>query len=99
MSDDDNLLCLALSWTTLILTSFSHGTDKREASSSEPAYIRKLSQIPLIAYILVLAMCTLHATVSAFVKSVDTMDSWQIASHREGATCIPLPQTPQGDPM
>ena len=52
-------------------------------SEEEPAYIRKLSRVPLVAYILVLAMCTLHATVSAFVKTIDTMDSWQIASHRK----------------
>ena len=53
-----------------------------ESEEEQPAYIRRLSRVPLVAHILVLAMCTLYATVSSFVKIIDTMDSWQIASHR-----------------
>ena len=52
-------------------------------SEVEPAYIRKLSRVPLVSHIIVLAMCIIYAAISAFVKIIDTMDSWQIASHRK----------------
>ena len=52
-------------------------------TAEPPAYIAKLSRVPLVSHIIVLAMCVIYATISAFVKIVDTLDSWQIASHRK----------------
>ena len=52
-------------------------------SEEEPAYIRNLSRVPLASHIIVLTMCIIYAAISAFVKIIDTMDSWQIASHRK----------------
>ena len=53
-----------------------------KSEEEQPICIRKLSKVPLVAHIIVLSMCIIYSAISAFVKIVDTMDSWQISSHR-----------------
>ena len=40
-------------------------------------------KVPLVSHLIVLSMCVVYSAISAFVKVIDTVDSWQIASHRE----------------